>query len=87
MKENMKKACLCVGDAVWTMTYIVNRDNTVNIVNFDKEDNDGYMFPEQLGVLDMVVEGEGRIAEKIVVGGIEYIVSNPQNVYTYKQPH
>lgn len=87
MKVPMKKACMCVGDAVWTLTYTVDSDTSVTILNFDKEDNDGYMFPDTLGRLDSIKEGENRIAESVIIDHKEYTVSNPQNVYTYKQPH
>lgn len=85
----MKKACMRLPTGVvWTITYIENRDGTVFISNFDKEDNDGYMFANTLPVLQSVRERdpESRIAEDITVDGVTYAISNPQNVYTYKQP-
>ncbi len=82
----MKKACICVGDYVWTMTYTTHPDNTVTVLNFDKEDNDGYMFPETLGRLDRVVEDAERVAQSVIIDGNEHDIRNKQNVYTYKQP-
>lgn len=74
--------------AVWTITYNLNRDGTAQITNFDKDDNDGYMFADQLAVLNSIKESdtESRIVEEITVDGMSYIVSNPQNVYSYKLP-
>lgn len=83
----MKKACITVGEAVWTLTYTENKDGSVNILNFDSEDNDGYMFRETLGTLDFIKEEEGRVAVAVSIDGNEHVVSNPQHVFTYKQPH
>lgn len=81
----MKKACLTKGEQIWTLTYNVNRDNSVTILNFDNADNDGYMFQEQLATLDEVTIKD-RIATHVTIDGEKYVVSNPQDVYTYKQP-
>ena len=82
----MKKACMQLSEAVWTITYVINPDNTVTIHNFDREDNDGYMFAHILPVLQSIKEGDGRIAETITVDGQEYVVKNQQNIFTYKLP-
>jgi hypothetical protein len=85
----MKKACMRLTDAVWTMTYTINADDgSLTIQNFDKEDNDGYMFAESLGVLNGLEEldGDVRIVDKVTIDGVTYDVRNKQNVFTYKQP-
>ncbi len=82
----MKKACMRLPDAVWTLTYIENQDGTVTILNFDKEDNDGYMFADTLSVLQSIKESEGRIAEEVTIDNRVFPIQNKQNVYTYKQP-
>lgn len=82
----MEKACIDVNGVIWTMTYTQNNDGTLTILNFDKEDNDGYMFKEQLHVLQKIEELDGRIVDKVTIDGNEYNVRNKQNVYTYKQP-
>lgn len=81
----MKKACLVKANDVWTLTYTVNADKSVNILNFDNQDNDGYMFREELDTLDEI-KIKDRIAEQVVINGETYEVANKQDVYTYKQP-
>jgi hypothetical protein len=82
----MKKATITVGETVWTMTYTHNRNGTITIQNFDSEDNDGYMFAEQFGKIESIVESEGRVAEAVIIDGDRFEVANRQNVFTYKQP-
>lgn len=82
----MKKACIQVNNNVWTLTYTENKNGTISINNFDQGDNDGYMFRENLGILDYIKETEGRIVDKVSINGQEYDVDNKQNVYTYKLP-
>jgi hypothetical protein len=83
----MKKACMRLIDAVWTMTYTINDDDgSLTIQNFDREDNDGYMFAESLGVLNGLEEIDGRVVDRVTIDGVTYDVRNKQNVFTYKQP-
>jgi hypothetical protein len=82
----MNKACINVGGVVWTMTYIDHGDKTITIENFDKEDNDGYMFSQTLPVLQSIQETGDRVADKVTINGETFDVRNKQNVYTYKQP-
>jgi hypothetical protein len=88
MKEQMKKACIQLSDSVWTLTYTENQDGSITIQNFDREDNDGYMFRNSLGVLQQVNENNDtdRIVESVQIDGVTYRVQNQQNVFTYKQP-
>ena len=81
----MKKACLTKDGVVWTLTYTMNADKSVNIHNFDNQDNDGYMFAESLQTLDEI-KLEERVADKVVIDGETYEVRNKQDVFTYKQP-
>lgn len=84
----MQKACISVGNAIWTMTYTDHNDGTITVLNFDKEDNDGYQFGASLPVLQNIQEtgGSDRIADKATIAGTTYDIRNKQNVYTYKQP-
>ena len=82
----MNKACMKLSDAIWTITYNINHDNTATIINFDREDNDGYMFFDSLDKLESITESEGRIAESITVNGVTYDVANKANIFTYKLP-
>ena len=81
----MKKACLVRNGEVWTLTYTLSIDKLATIHNFDNQDNDGYMFREELSTLDEVKTSD-RIATHIVVDGETYEIVNKQDVYTYKQP-
>jgi hypothetical protein len=83
----MKKACMVVGERIWTLTYTNNADGTVDIHNFDGEDSDGYMFFESLETLNNVHELEDRTVDAVVINGTRFDVRNKQNVFTYKQPH
>lgn len=84
----MIKACMPVGDNVWTLTYIKHSDNTVEILDFTHEDNDGYMFRETLGKLDSILESDDgqRIALEVTINGESFRVRNQQHILTYKQP-
>jgi hypothetical protein len=82
----MKKACINVGEVIWTMTYIDHEDGTLTIENFDKEDNDGYMFHKTLPVLESIQEIDDRVADKVTIDGKTFDVRNKENVFTYKKP-
>lgn len=82
----MKKACISVGEAVWTMTYVVDKNNEVLIHDFNCEDPEGYTSRSQLSELDYIEEGDNRVAVAIGVAGERYVVKNQQNVFTYKAP-
>ena len=82
----MQKACINVKGVIWTLTYIDHNDGTITIDNFDKEDNDGYMFHQTLPVLQQIHETDGRIADKVTIEGTTFDVRNKENVYTYKKP-
>lgn len=84
----MKKACMNVNGRVWTMTYVPHEDGSIDIIDFNNEDNDGYMFQANLGTLDSVLESDdgARTVIEVRIDGTPYRVRNQQNVFTYKQP-
>jgi hypothetical protein len=82
----MKKACMRVGQAIWTMTYTIGTDSRLTIHDFSSDDNDGYMFESTLGKLQSIAELEGRVADRVTIDGTEYEVANKENLYSYKQP-
>ncbi len=82
----MKKACLRREDKVWTLTFVPHDDGTIDIIDFNNEDNDGYMWESSLSVLDSLLEDDNRVVLEATIDGISYRVRNQQNVFTYKQP-
>jgi hypothetical protein len=82
----MKKACMRRTDKVWTLTYTPHDDGSIDIIDFNNEDNDGYMFESTLGVLNGLLEDTDRVVLEATIDGITYRVRNQQNVFTYKQP-
>lgn len=84
----MQKACMIVQKDVWTLTYTDHGDGSITVENFDKSDNDGYMFRESLGKLESIKElpETNRFADTATINGTEYFIRNKQNIYSYKQP-
>lgn len=83
----MKKACMRLPDGnIWTLTYTPHPDNSVDIIDFNNEDNDGYMFESTLGKLESILEDKDRLVLEVTINGESYRVRNQQNVFTYKQP-
>lgn len=81
----MKKAAMVVGSHVWTMTYEI-KDEKINILDFNKDDSEGYTHGQLLAHLQSIRESDGRIAESVTIDNVEYEVLNKQNIFTYKQP-
>ena len=76
---------MLVGTYVWTMTYDIQNEKIV-ILDFNKEDPDGYINRDRLSVLQSIREDKDRVAQSVTFDNVEYEVENPQNVFTYKQP-
>jgi hypothetical protein len=82
----MNKACMKLPSAVWTITFNINEDGSATILNFDNQDNDGYLFSGSLPVLEQLHEDAGGVLQSFTVSGVEYSVRNKANVFTYKLP-
>lgn len=71
---------------VWTMTYTTNNES-IFIQDFQPEDNDGYMFFDQLNKLENISEEPtNRVAKTVTINSTVYTVANPQSVFSYRQP-
>lgn len=81
----MKKAAMKVGDRTWTMTYTIN-NNKITIIDFNNEDQEGYLMLPGIENLESITESDGRIAEIVRINGEDYEVDNKQNIFTYKLP-
>ena len=86
LSNKMKKACMRVDGNVWTLTYIDHPDMSIDIIDFNNEDNDGYIFGDNLPKLDRIVEDNNRVALEARIDGSDYRIRNQQNIFTYKLP-
>ena len=83
-----QKAVMRVSDSEsWTLTYIL-KDDSVFVLEFSAEDNDGYVVPDQLNKLDAVVTNSDLdlTLTAVEINGQTHPVINQHNLYSYKQP-
>jgi len=82
----MKKACIQLPSATWTMLYDTNKNGTINILDFNREDQEGYTNPELLGNLERVIEDAAGAVTTVIIDGVELDVANRQGLFSYKAP-
>jgi hypothetical protein len=83
-------------DSLWTMAFIINDDQTITIISYDRENTIGYDFEKSLDRLT-IEEDNDRTAQAIYLdtyepfkycaskeNGIKYEVANKRNVFDYK---
>jgi hypothetical protein len=76
---------MVIASYVWTMTYEIHND-LIRILDFNKEDPDGYIQGSLLGNLQSISEDENRVAQSVTIDNVIYEVENKQGIFTYKQP-
>lgn len=80
--QAFEKASHRILDSVWTMTFRKVGPNQVEILAFNREDDDGYQFERMMPRLQ-VNEGAGRIVESIEICGQRFDVENQKHVFSY----
>ena len=76
------KATNRILDSVWTITADIQGD-TAKLLDYNRNDPEGYRLERDLPKGD-IIEGEGRIVERLVIDGQEYTVSNPKHIFSYQ---
>jgi len=85
------KAANRILNSVWTLEYECHDDDTITIINYGRDDDEGYQRERDL-LRCRVYEDEGRIVREVEFAeyapfrfdsqGI-YKVRNPQHVFSY----
>ena len=68
------------------MLYDTNKNGTINILDFNREDQEGYTNPELLGNLERVIEDAAGAVTTVIIDGVELDVANRQGLFSYKAP-
>lgn len=84
MQQPTFKATKRVIDSVWTIQYRVHGEKQVEILSFDRNDDDGYLNEKNLPKGDLIESDDGRrTVVGAIIAGIEYSVVNPKYVFSY----
>jgi hypothetical protein len=67
------------------MSYEIHNDK-IRILDFNKDDADGYIQGSLLKNLQSISEDENRVAQSVTIDNVIYEVENKQGIFTYKQP-
>jgi len=80
------KATNRILDSVWTLTYTTINNHTIEILNYNRDDSEGYEKESELPKC-VLIENEKRevIFVKILEDGIItiYEVNNPKHIFSY----
>jgi|TARA_B110000208_G_scaffold99775_1_gene124516 hypothetical protein len=70
-------------DSVWTLTFIQKNEDSVEVLDFNRADADGYRYERRLPKLE-TLEGPERVLEEVLIDGRLFIVANPAHIFSYK---
>lgn len=80
------KATNRIIDSVWTLTYLVLDDITIQILDYTREDKDGYELENRIPTFN-IYEDHNRniIFVKLIFNGVSkwMKVHNPQEIFSY----
>ncbi|WGH49531.1 hypothetical protein [Alishewanella phage vB_AspM_Slicko01] len=68
-------------ESVWTLGYKIVNDR-VEIISYNRENDYGYENESVLPKMQ-IIENDMRIAVGVTIDGTDYVVSNPQHVFSY----
>ena len=72
-------------DSVWTLEYIINDDNTITIIKYGRDDNEGYEKEKELPRCKIIEDGErGRKALRVIIQDYK---SPFQHLANESEPH
>jgi len=77
------KAVKRIINSVWTLEYLMEGEREIKIINYSRDDDEGYVKEQELPTLVMN-ETEGRIVDSVKIGDVEYNVVNKKHVFSYE---
>jgi len=90
------KATKSIIDSVWTLKFIYLGNGKIKIINYGRDDNEGYEKEKELPQCILMEAEKGRIVQSVKIAPFEYFregfddadilsVINQQNVFSYKE--
>jgi len=98
MKNEIIKATHRIIDSVWTLEYEIVSKDSIRILNYSRDDIEGYNKEKELPQCRIIENPNGRIIESVLVrnefkpfdwvnannADFNYTVVNPQYIFSYK---
>jgi hypothetical protein len=82
--QPFEKACHRLIDSVWTVTFRRVSDFSVEVLAYNREDDDGYKY-ESVMPHGRLIEDDSRTVTGIKINGDEYTVENPKHIFKYSR--